>query len=142
MDHVDIDESPGTKYTPGSMRIGPWSAYREPVSSRFESNTKRQIITSYQVATWIREAGAFERFPERPVLIIFGHAGISARLIKHYASEDRRWQRLSECPHWAYLDSLYVLTNWDSTLEVARFNLETKEQVRWESLKPISPHRS
>lgn len=56
---------------------------------------------------------------------------LSERLEKHYTSEgSRRWDRLCGCLSWIYLDLFYVFTNWDSTLEVARFNVEAKEQVR------------
>ncbi|KAK4076718.1 uncharacterized protein Triagg1_4321 [Trichoderma aggressivum f. europaeum] len=45
-----------------------------------------------------------------------------------YTVDLRRWKRLNECPYWIYPDIFFVFTNWDSTLEVVRFHLESKER--------------
>lgn len=51
-------------------------------------------------------------------------------MANHYQLEDsRRWKRLCACLPWIFLDTFYLFTNWDSTLEIARFNIEAKEQV-------------
>jgi hypothetical protein len=90
------------------------------------------LLTQYsiQLITWIRDRGALVQAPDRPVLTMFCDEGSASKLCLHYGpTNGHRWRRLEECVYWTYLDCLYVMTNWDSTLEVARFNLETKEQV-------------
>ncbi len=82
-----------------------------------------------KLGTWIREKGAIAVAPDRPVLAVLCREGVADKLCHHYMANSKRWRRLEECPYWTYLDSFYVMTNWDSTLEIARFNLETKEQV-------------
>jgi len=81
------------------------------------------------VGTWIREKGAITEAPDRPVLAVLCREGVQDKLCRHYLANGERWRRLRGCPYWVYLDTFYVMTNWDSTLEIARFNLETKEQV-------------
>ncbi|KAI1099592.1 hypothetical protein F4804DRAFT_76899 [Jackrogersella minutella] len=113
-EHIDIGERPPGGYSRGSLRLGEWEACRKPI------------------ATWVKNEGVFTQYPLRPGIVIFGGKstdGLSKRIEKHYISEgSRRWDRLCSCLPWIYLDLFYVFTNWDSTLEVARFNIEAKEQ--------------
>ncbi|KAK1756517.1 hypothetical protein QBC47DRAFT_401419 [Echria macrotheca] len=111
IDHVDIYEGSEIGYSPGRIRLGQWAARRN------------------SVVTWIRENGALVHAPERPVLTIFCDEASASKICLHYAANDHRWQRLEQCIYWTYLDCLYVMTSWHSTLEIARFNLETKEQA-------------
>ncbi|KAL7790670.1 hypothetical protein V8C43DRAFT_306447 [Trichoderma afarasin] len=124
MDNIDITDTPERTYSRGSMRLGLWEAQRMPI------------------AAWVKGLGAFPQFPQRAVTMVFGQSpiiSVSDRLFGHYDSIDlRRWKRLNECPYWIYLDSFFVFTNWDSTIEVVRFHLESKELDMF-SFDPQSP---
>ncbi|XXG99903.1 nucleoside diphosphate kinase Ndk1 [Hypoxylon texense] len=113
-DHIDISQQPPGGYTRGSLKLGAFEARRKPI------------------AAWVKDGGAFTQDPTRPAIVIFGGKPtdlVSYMIEAHYTAEgSRRWDRLSECLPWIYLDLFYIFTNWDSTLEVARFNVEAKEQ--------------